>query len=152
MVVGSGMGLKHSSAVADATLLVLGEVTFALKASVCDAYRVSNYSRLRDDIFFTGEVRSLARECFGETKTRIASVFDVEMVEVSMSSVDMLAVNVFKDGLYRLGTRPLPRVQGPPLSGESAHPRCVHVHWPQATVKMKMRWCTRKEDAEQSSS
>ena len=68
---------------------------------------------------------------------------------MSMSNVDMLAVNVFKEGLYRLGTRPRPRVQGPPLSGESAHPRCVHVHWPQATVKMKKRWCTRKEDAEQ---
>ena len=148
VVVGSGMGLKHSSAVADATLLVLGEVTFALKASVCDAHQVSNYCRFRDDIFFTGEVRSLAREFFGEIKTRIAAVFDVEMVEVSMSNVDMLAVNVFKEGMYRLGTRPRPRVQGPPLSGESAHPRCVHVHWPQATVKMKKRWCTRKEDAE----
>ena len=65
VVVGSGMGLKHSSAVADAALLILGEVGFALKPSVCDAHQVSNYCRLRDDIFFTGEVRALAREFFG---------------------------------------------------------------------------------------
>ena len=77
---------------------------------------------------------------------RIASVFDVEMVEVSMSNVDMLVVNVFKDGLRRLGTRPGPRVQGPPLSGESAHPRWVRLHWPRATVKMKQQWCTCQED------
>ena len=79
---------------------------------------------------------------------RIASVFDVEMVEVSMNNVDMLAVNVFKDGLLRLGTRPRPRVRGPPLSVDSAHPRWVHLHWPRATVKMKERWCTRQEDVD----
>ena len=81
-----------------------------------------------------------------ELNARIASVFDVEMVEVSMSNVDMLVVNVFKYGLRRLGTRPGPRVQGPPLSGESAHPRWVRLHWPRATVKMKQQWCTCQED------
>jgi hypothetical protein len=98
-----------------------------------------------NDIFFTGEVRALASEFFCELKVRIASAVDVDMVEVSMSNVDMHAVNVFKDGLRRLGTRPRPRVQGPPLSGESAHPRWVHLHWPRATIKMKQRWSTRAD-------
>ena len=103
VVVGSGTGLKHSAAVADTVLLVLGELHFALRLSVLETHQISSFCRLRDDMFFTAEVRALARGFFVEHKLRISSIFDVEMVEVSMTQVDMLAVTVFRDGETSFG-------------------------------------------------
>ena len=49
--IGSGMGLRHSGAIADLAFAMLAELPWALKPYNLSAYGIKTYMRFKDDIF-----------------------------------------------------------------------------------------------------
>ena len=67
VVRGTGMGLRHSGAVANASFLTLVEhdfVTDSMEDRLHISYGISHYCRFKDDSFFIAEHRSSGMELF----------------------------------------------------------------------------------------
>lgn len=142
--VGSGMGLIHSSAVADAALLTLGEL-WLLHHTVLKRFQFRAYFRFRDDIFAITDKPHEIKLWFKWLCGRCSSIFDLELVSSSNISVEMLAVEV-RQQLGRYTTVPKVKPARAPLSFESGHPVSVHRSWPVSTLAFYRRLCTREDD------
>ena len=145
VVRGSGMGLRHSSAVADAALTVLAERDFACDPGTLQKHTVTSYARFKDDIFIVASGREEIRKFFRTFHDLASPIFDCEVVELSGSCVEMLAVDVHLKNC-EMWTTPKKRYQGPPLSTDSAHPSHVHLSWPVTALKFQMTMCSKIKD------
>eukprot|EP00974_Lingulodinium_polyedra_P125196 11193593-Lingulodinium_polyedra.AAC.1 len=119
---GSGMGLIHSSSIADMALAVLGEIEFAADEKTKEKFEIFQYMRFEDDIFILATHRAKARAYIHHLQDLIKDVFELELVQVSARSVEMLAVELFiqKEILH---AKIKPKASGPPLSSTSSHPK-----------------------------
>ena len=141
---GSGMGLHHSSAVADSAFLVLADL-WATKLSTCSGFGIQLYCRFRDDIFVVATSFPNMRRFAMCLRSRAARVYKLEAV-VSRTAVDMCAVNVSVRNSSFICVPKSGKKAGP-LGVDSSHPPAVHTRWPPAYARSLMALCTTSADA-----
>ena len=128
-VMGSGMGLRHSSVVCDAAVVALIERKFAVHPAAQAKFAILAWWRFRDDVFVVSADREKWLSFVGIVKQRCNGIFALTVEEISRTDVTMLAVDVFAKG-DKLTFQPRTRdLDGPPLSVQSCHPRAVHINW-----------------------
>jgi hypothetical protein len=146
VVRGSGQGLGHSGAIADAAFFICVERRWTLSSRVCDAFGILSYLRFKDDIWIAGNKPLGYGKYMAGMHKRVHGFFKLETVELSCHRVDMLACTVVREG-NRCHTVPRNKgFLGPPLSAESAHPWHVHKAWPSATLKTQLLLCSKESE------
>lgn len=141
---GSGMGLPHSGAVADACFWSLCEDGFIINnKQYLEGCGVKLYLRFKDDIWIWARAASGERRCarfITELMERAKITYTVELVDMSHHRVDFLSVGVsFKNGAFE--TKPVLKVSGTPLSCTSAHASSVKA-WPVTYLKNLAGLCS----------
>ena len=152
-VVGAGMGMVCSGAVADMAFLSLIEIPFAMKFSQQKQYGVSNYYRFKDDIFFSAETKEGGLEFYSQMCKR-QGFFSLELEDVSSTSVKMLDLRISVDNkLQRLVASANFKPTGlcRPLTSESRHHPSVQ-SWPISRLHRLNTLCTTTIDADKSMS
>ena len=141
---GTGMGLKHSGEVADASFYTLHEkhvldrlLDFGIKA----------YWRFKDDILIIGSSRELAGRFVSELKGVDAhgnvirpSPFKIKCEAVSKHRVEFLELVIWKgQGRFEYAPRfKSTALNVPKLNHESAHWSSVHRTWPIGFLRKKL--------------
>lgn len=129
---GSGMGLVHSSSVADASFAADFERNLSH-----DLVRagIAFYSRFRDDLFLIVRDRHAFREWFWTWSVQ-APYFELEVEEYSSTTVRMLQVSITAEN-GRLSIAPVLKATslGIPLMLGSAHPQHILLYWPVALIQ-----------------
>jgi hypothetical protein len=143
---GSGMGLKHSSYIADLAFATLGD-TWMTRREVLKNFQIVYLKRFRDDLLIISRDSDRMPFFFRCLRARLACAFKILVTEVSSVSVVMLAVEIFVDR-GRFNCRPRTRPCNVPLSFDSAHPPTVHRWWPAAHCLSTRRLCSRAVDYE----
>jgi hypothetical protein len=146
VVIGSGMGLRHSSSICDVAFFALCEVPWGLKPAVRAKYQIEKYWRLRDDILILTPGDGTCLGWFDVFRERGKPVFTMQCVEYSRTAVTMLAVRVGRNACHPTVFSIRPRSvthQGPMLSVQSGHPPHVHLSWPLSVLCTKLRLCTK---------
>ena len=77
----------------------------------------------------------------GPEEELAGGIFDMSVIAVSSTEVDMLAVSVRIEGMSLVARPRLRDVQGPPLSIHSAHPRHTVSSWPTACLRAQRKLC-----------
>ena len=137
VVKGTGMGLRHSGAVADASFFTLVEhdfVTEDMQDRLELSYGISHYFRFKDDIFFVAAQRTSGMEFFQLLQQR-ARHFKLKLEEISCEMVQMLDTAVYVENnslqvMPHFKKTSLMR----PLETSSAHSKGVHA-WPLARLR-----------------
>ena len=93
VVLGTGMGLQHSSAVADFVLYVLVD-EWLLRPSTIRGLGILHYSRFRDDLLLVVGSRDHAYCLFRLVQARVREVYIIECPSISQSTGEMLPVNL----------------------------------------------------------
>ena len=132
--IGSGMGLRHSGAIADLAFAMLAELPWALKPYNLSAYGIKTYMRFKDDIFVVANDKIKLREWYWRLRDG-ATCFKTIVEQYSLSCVSMLQVTVSVEG-SRLVARPKFKEMSleVPLCTSSAHARHVH-RWPCSFIR-----------------
>ena len=142
-VIGSGMGLPHSSVISDLALLNLAEKSLL---PTVHTYGVKLFLRYRDDVLVIGQHRQLFRSFF-DTYRSEAAFFEVKVDEFSSNgSVTFLDVLIKRGGDAYYVTHHLKPTVGRPLGEDSLHAPRVH-NWPIAMTRRIMLRTTRRVDA-----
>ena len=149
VVKGTGIGLRHSGAVADASFFTLVEhdfVTDDMQDRLELSYGVSHYFRFKDDIFFVAAERTRGMEFFLLLQQR-ARHFKLKLEEVSSEMVQMLDTAVYVENnslqvMPQFKKTSLMR----PLETSSAHSKGVHA-WPLARLRALTQTSSGPEDA-----
>lgn len=137
---GSGMGLRHSGALADAAFLSMLEKPWVLPENVRSSYGLIRYWRFKDDILIVSAGREALGAWFREARN-FASFFELEVPEVSAHRVQMLSLMVERRG-NRLECFPCEKpCLGPPLGWCSSHQHKVH-GWPLRRLHALSRLCS----------
>jgi hypothetical protein len=143
---GSGMGLKHSSALCDAALYAMCERPFILKHVVLRVHGIRLYRRFKDDMFAIVSNPGLAGRWLQCVKGRCQGTFAFECIECSQYSVTMLALKIWKGPGRGILTCPRERVlDGPVLSITSAHDLSLHQAWPVALLRSQLKFTSASE-------
>lgn len=132
---GTGMGLRHSSSLADAALLVRERAALGRLAS---SLGVEHYWRFRDDLLLVVGCREKSLVWYREFQQCVGDIFESEIVDISCSEVDMLSLSVRAEGC-RLLTSPRMKALAPPLGLSSGHPRHVLHAWPSTVLQSMAR-------------
>jgi hypothetical protein len=146
-ILGTGMGLKHSSEVANTALCIMAEVNFAASKAIQSRFKMVGYWWYFDDIIVASTSVQLFSSFYREFVTR-CRFFRPELIEASAFGVDFLNVHVFiHDHSFHTRTIFKPSSLSVPLTPDSAH--APHVHrWPLGTLRTLLRLCSRNVDAE----
>ena len=140
---GSGMGLGHSSSVAD--LAFLGKVDRMLcQLGFKRARKIAAYWRFKDDLLFAihrDEVGRLSRLL----SLRAAPLFTIVQDGSGSRSVDFLSVHVVANDRGIVCTSPVLKNGGAPLSVSSAHPSAIHLKWPRGYLNSLCYQCSSLE-------
>ena len=144
VVQGSGMGLSHSSSIADMAFFILAERRFGALRETHETLCIRHYVRYRDDIYFSGTCFTSLQLFIQELRKR-AFPFIVEVEGCSRTRITMLCsdIEATEDKKYRL--RLVQKIKGPPLSMSSAHSDTVH-SWPYGLMKSIDSFITYEED------
>jgi len=137
------MGLRMSSAIADASFCSLGEVGFVShtldgRRSFIRGDGTLYYGRFRDDILFVGvQSRWLDfRSSFWRLRESISSVFEISFTTKSRVEIDFLQVHIeVTSGHLTISPKFKLKNQGVPLCALSAHPVSISRSWPIGVVK-----------------
>lgn len=137
VVKGTGMGLRHSGAVADASFFTLVEhdfVTEDMDDRLNLSYGISHYFRFKDDIFFVAAQRTRGMEFF-QLLQRRGRHFRLKLEDVSSELVQMLDTAVY---IENNSLQVMPHFKKTslmrPLETSSAHSKGVHA-WPLARLR-----------------
>ena len=141
---GSGMGLRHSSSVADLCYATAPE-TWSRRVGVRRAFGIYWYRRFRDDIMILSDRPGKMAVFFELLRSRALPVFTLELKQTSDTEIEMLAFRVFREG-NKLHCEPKAKPLAAPLTVDSAHPDQVHAGWPRAYIDTLARWCSRPQD------
>ena len=140
---GSGMGLVHSGAVANAAFLNFIEKPTIMDPDLALAFGLKRWIRYHDDIFVIRCNAQLFSSFLATVRQRAAGyIFKVE--EVSNSTVNMIGVECSVDR-GRITTMAAHKSSGPVLSASSAHPAGVHRSWPAAYLRSVRSLCSTRE-------
>ena len=149
VVRGTGMGLRHSGAVADASFFTLVEHDFAtddMEDRLHISYGISHYYRFKDDIFFVAEHRDSGMEFF-QLLQRRGRHFKLKLEDVSAELVQMLNTSVY---VKNNSIHVMPHFKATslmrPLEASSAHSKGVHA-WPLARLRALTFISSSTEDA-----
>ena len=150
VIEGSGQGLRHSGATADAAFYTLVERSWAARSEIQQAYNIKGYWRYRDDILIIGDrtTREKTRQFYFKMK-EFGKYFALTCESCSSHSVDYLDITIEKClATSTYTTKPYfkPSSLGIPLSTSSAHNPMVH-HWPLARIKNFGRYSSSPKDA-----
>lgn len=127
VVIGSGMGLAHSSAVDNAAFHTRAEL-WMTSMSVREHFQIRYYGRYCDDLLVQYDRPDRRVDLVRALSSRLGPVFTIEEVEHDQYSVEMLAFRITAVGsLVHYAPRRIDTAV--PLSCRSAHPRRVH-DWP----------------------
>lgn len=142
VVVGSGMGLPHSGAVADAALYMLIEQDIQ---SMLKNHGLLTYHRLKDDILvsFSRDTEKVDISKFGRELISGAAPFKIKCESVGRQ-VEFLELDIRAKGVS-LNFRPRIKVTAlnvPRLQESSAHPGHVHSSWPVCLLSRRMELCS----------
>jgi hypothetical protein len=146
---GTGMGLIHSSAVADLCFYALVEKGLDLLKWGCPLY-----VRFRDDIFLVTERPAQMKPLCEELSRRARSCWQLKVDVCSLVGVPMLDVFLFKGddfsstGLLRYRPFIKPTARHIPLSHTSIHSWSVHRSWPISEVARMFELSMTKEHFE----
>ena len=141
---GSGIGLRHSGAVADASMACLVEQdlqwAFALGVEV--------FLRFRDDVFVAAKNPQCARAFIQEYQRRAACFCEVKLESTSVVVVTFLDMKVSKTPNGRLEFSPYVKKSARhlPLGGDSYHPPGVHSSWPVSECRRMLRRSSSAKD------
>jgi len=139
VVRGSGMGLIHAGATADAVFAHKVETPL-----LREAVGLQGYCRFRDDIFAALESPAAAR-VFIDRITSLASCFcEVRLELASLATVTFLDMRILKGPAGTIVHRPHVKESARhiPLAPDSVHPKSVHSSWPVAEVARIRRRAT----------
>jgi hypothetical protein len=142
VVEGSGMGLTHSSAVVDAAFYIYCEARWAGLPCIASQFGILMYVRFRDDVLIIAADIWQCKTWLARLREYAQPVFVIELVDLSSSCVDMLAVRIMVNGSMLETTAKPPRSLGPPLSVRSAHPLHTLSSWPIAYLRSAMKLCS----------
>lgn len=148
-VVGAGMGLKHSSHLANLCLYLLAEKFFVLLPITMQTFGIIRYWRYFDDILIVLNHNDRVRiDRFFATFSSASECFIPDLEPVSNSSVSMLNMCVYIDCNSCLQTRAIFKSTslGTPLSPSSAHAPHVHRSWPYSTLHNTLALCSTPRD------
>ena len=147
VIVGSGMGLKHSSAVADAAWFSLAD-KMLLQPGLARRFGFEHFCRFRDDVFLIAN-KGGVELWLNWLRRRVGCIFDFEVVEMSVHQVNMLAVQVYVNN-GKIHTRPAEKPLAAPLDPQSAHNQCVHSAWPRTVMRGLADLCTNQRDVDKA--
>jgi hypothetical protein len=141
VVIGSGMGQKHSTSIASSSFMNRGDKRITAKGTVA-AFGILYYCRYVDDLLVIADGGSV-NMCFFYRWLchRLSPVFELELVECSNTSVAMLDLRITKVGTG-LAWEPLRSQSAAPLCTTSCHPGHVHSSWPVAMLRYTFRICS----------
>ena len=135
---GSGIGMKHAGALADAVFAKAVEEPVLSRAAELG---VVLFLRFRDDVFVAIDNPRSAKR-FIETFTSAAAVFcEVKLESFSLVSTHFLDMVVFKSDGGTLQHCPFVKESARhiPLASDSYHPWSVHRSWPVSEVRRMFR-------------
>lgn len=135
----SGMGLAHSSAIANAAFIARADLWLISKATM-NAFGILYYGRYCDDLVFISTVPRRLHLLVSSLSYRLAPVFNIEVVERSATTVEMLAFRLYIQGSV-VHHEPRRIDMAVPLSSDSAHPPRVH-RWPLWYFRSMHRLCS----------
>jgi hypothetical protein len=147
VVKGTGMGLRHSSEVANYSLYQLVELPFACNPAVQAEFGIRGYWRYFDDILVITDSIGDFKRWFMRF-AELSDCFIPEIEEISRHAVNMLNMRVYVDGCGCLQTVAVfkPSSLAVPLDTISCHPPHVHSAWPRATLVSSLRLCSTFSD------
>ena len=154
VILGTGMGMRHSGSVADASFYHQAEARFiynkrgvwAIDYDFLKRWGVSHYFRFKDDLFLVADSEMQAWDFFAYLQKH-SEHFTLKMEEVSSSQVTMLDVDVFVvEGHVHVKPHFKKTSLMRPLESASAHALGVH-HWPLARLKALSQLSSRTCDA-----
>jgi len=134
---GSGMGLKHSGAIAGSALHNIAEKYYAVHPAVMAKYRVYSYTRYEDDILLLHSDNNFLTASYIARFFRLCGFYTAEVVERSTSaqnSVQMLNVRLTLEESGMVTCEPVHKSlkYGLPLAQDSIHPPALLATWPAA--------------------
>ena len=139
VIKGSGMGLKHSSALCDAALFAKCERPFILNKAAAQFFGIKYYRRFKDDMFAIVSNPGKAGAWLHCVRKRCKGTFLFTCESCSRVAVTMLALKVLRGPLGTVLTEPRPlTLDGPILSITSAHHSSVHRGWPSALLRNQL--------------
>jgi hypothetical protein len=139
VTLGSGMGMRHSGSVSDASFLELVELQL-LTANSRTQHGIELYARYRDDILVVLSDPQCCSPFVKQLVSLAAPLYVVERESFSLVGSQMLDLFVFKhlcgDGVHRLRCSPFvkPSARHIPLTPASCHAPSCHRAWPIAEV------------------
>ncbi len=136
---GSGMGMRHSGAVADAAFYDLVERDL-LSSESRQQHGISVFARFRDDIFVVLSDISLCPQFDKALVSLARPLYVVQKESYSLVGCCMLDLRITKtvctDGVHRLRWMPYikPTARHVPLTRSSCHSAKCHGSWPLAEI------------------
>lgn len=132
VILGSGMGLPQSGAIADGAFCTRCEVPFLQSL----AWRgIRWWYRFKDDVIFSAESFPVAQRFVHDIR-QVARYFKIEVESVSQSRAQFLNVElVIENGRYVTHPFFKPTSLQRPLGEDSAHPWKVHTSWPASCAR-----------------
>jgi hypothetical protein len=142
----TGMGLKHSSELANVALAMVAEESFACDPISRRQFGMLLYVRYFDDIFIVAPQPKTFHKWFSRFKV-VCHQFRPEIVESSGVGVDMLNMHIHMlGGCQHTDTTCKATSLSVPLMCDSAH--APHVHrWPTGALKGVLRLCGPRQNA-----
>jgi hypothetical protein len=147
VVKGAGMGLVHSSDIANFALWRLSEHDYACNSDVALDHGIVGYWKYFDDIFMITSDISRFKRWYHGCVTR-SQCFVPEIEEISRVAVRMLNMCIYSDdrGVLQTRTHFKDDSLGVPMSPSSAHVSHVHSSWPVSTLVSALRLCSTVSD------
>ena len=141
VLIGSGMGIRHSSELADTTFYMLHDKD-NISRSVLDDHGINGYWRFKDDILVLGSSKEGANTWFQRFKASPEPVFTMKCVQFSKKVEYLDPWAEISD----LGIKTVPRTKVsnldvPPLQEDSCHNPSVHKSWPRNLLFRKLNLC-----------
>ena len=142
VICGSGMGLSHSGAVAEAALL--GGMEEKLLAVQKD-HLIDLYVRFKDDILIVFQDKSLLKDFFHIMQK--GHPFKIECEEISTQKIQYLDVCIRKGNTqFSISPETKPsKLNTPMLSRHSAHHPNIHTAWPGGHLRQRLSLCSSRE-------
>ena len=128
---GTGMGLAHSSDIADLCLFAKAETYLE---DLCTRYQVSWLARYRDDILIEVRHYELGMAVVGKYD-RLSDFYDCELEEASQEVRYLDMTILLEHRLERYCIRPYQKPWTRPLTDDSQHHGSIHRSWPKALIK-----------------
>lgn len=139
VIIGSGMGLPHSGAVAEASFLMGAESKLIERLA---EFEIDFYGRFKDDVLIVFNSTQLLQNFVGELKQ--GHPFKIECESISTLKASFLEVAIWKSK-DKFEFKPVSKpsaLKVPWLSRQSAHHKGIHNMWPATRLCTRLKLCS----------